>query len=274
MAIEVQNMKRRFNVVFPLKRIGFLFPHPPQALTTFSGKLEICLRIRSESEYAEDIIDDLTYRTTFPHVILKRPGSIHTYTIDKPREGVYLQYDPSLEGKMDEAGLLRTECCWPIKIGTELSSLLSRMHDATGLLSQRHGIDALDLLAMQFFECLLIQQPARDDIPEHIERQIHEIASFFRIHVTDEFDLSTVLAQAGLSRRTFFRYWPSFFSVSPSQYIKELKLQYARVLLEETTVPVWKLAKELKFMDSHYLCRIFRERFGQTPLQYRKSKDD
>ena len=89
---------------------------------------------------------------------------------------------------------------------------------------------------------------------------------------TKDINLDQLLVDNGFSRRNFFRHWKKFYKLSPSQYIKELKFQYACTQLSETSDPIWKITQDLNFQNSHYLCRIFKERFGISPLQYRKQK--
>jgi AraC-like DNA-binding protein len=66
-------------------------------------------------------------------------------------------------------------------------------------------------------------------------------------------------------RRTFARHTGS----SPHQYLLELRLARARNLLSGTGITVKEAAKQSGFEDEHYFCRIFKERIGSTPSQWR-----
>jgi AraC-like DNA-binding protein len=272
-ALDLGKMKRRYQAVFPLSRVGFLFPHPPQPTAIFTGKLELCLRITSESEYAVDTIDGITYKTPFPHVVLKSPNASHTYCIDKPRDAVYLMYESSGEDEMREAGLLDPPCCWQVRLTPEIHGLLIKMRELVDRLMENTVIDKLDLLGMQLFEALLEQRETQSEVPRDLERRIQRVASYFHLNFKEDPDLNDLLKRNGLSRRTFFRYWKIFYDLTPAQYLKDLRLQHARVLLTETASPVREIAAELNFNDSTYFCRAFHRHFGITPLQYRKQAD-
>ena len=53
-------------------------------------------------------------------------------------------------------------------------------------------------------------------------------------------------------------------------YCNDLKLSYAQRLLTTTEVSVTEAALDAGFNDVAYFIGLFRDRFGQTPLQYRK----
>ena len=74
--MNLNQLHRRSHPVFPLQRIGFLLPIRSQARMTFVNKLELCLRLAADAPCAVDEIDGIEYRTPFPHVVLKLPGSV------------------------------------------------------------------------------------------------------------------------------------------------------------------------------------------------------
>ena len=74
-----------------------------------------------------------------------------------------------------------------------------------------------------------------------------------------------------MSRRTFIRYWGEYFPESPAEYVQNLKLSEAARQLRETSHPVGEITALVNFSDSAYLSKLFRRRFGMTPLQYRKA---
>ena len=54
-------------------------------------------------------------------------------------------------------------------------------------------------------------------------------------------------------------------------YCMELKLSYAKTLLEDTYRSITEIASDAGFNDVSYFISKFREKFGITPLQYRKN---
>jgi len=58
----------------------------------------------------------------------------------------------------------------------------------------------------------------------------------------------------------------------PGEFLRVIKLMEATRLLEKNTkLPIKKIAKTLGFETPDHFSRIFKESFGTTPSQYRKS---
>lgn len=53
-------------------------------------------------------------------------------------------------------------------------------------------------------------------------------------------------------------------------YCNELKLEYARKLIATTAIPITEIALDVGYNDVSYFIVLFKEKYGLTPLQYRK----
>ena len=58
--------------------------------------------------------------------------------------------------------------------------------------------------------------------------------------------------------------------LSIGEYIRQAKVQRAKILLQSTDKPVQDIAAELSFSTPGYFIRTFKETTGETPAQYRK----
>ena len=270
--MNLNQIPRGSHAVFPLQRIGFLFPIRPQARMTFTSKLELCLRLASDAPYAVDEIDGIRYRTPFPHVVLKLPGSVHTYEIDSPREAVYLQYPPDLEQAMRAAELLNTPRVWQVVLTPEIYTQIYNLHRMLRYPANPGVIEQIDLAAMSLFEHLIVQDPVRNPLPEEIAERIGRITTCFHLHFMEEIDLDKLIQRNGFSRRTFFRYWRRTHSSGPASYLCELRIRHAAELLLETSLPVSEIALKVNLRNIFYFSRQFRRYYGMTPIEYRRNK--
>ncbi|WP_197480002.1 helix-turn-helix domain-containing protein [Paenibacillus swuensis] len=59
--------------------------------------------------------------------------------------------------------------------------------------------------------------------------------------------------------------------VTPTEWINGFRLQYASKLLRSTDAEVIEVAMDSGFDNLSYFYRLFKSKFGQTPVQYRKS---
>lgn len=267
MTVQLDATPRRFGAAFPLESVGFIENHA-YASVAIRGKLELCIRLGSAAEFARDRFDDEEYVTRYPHITLKMPEMLHTFTVDEPRDAVYFRYKPELADAMRAAGLFAPPFCRAIAVTQELNRIL---REARALLphSQEEGVaDRLDLLALLAFEeCLLQHGPLPGDDPAGAK--LRRIASYFQLNFQHGIDLDELLKANGLSRRGFFRAWKRAYRLSPAAYLQELRLAEAKRLLEETTLPVWTISQRLGYRNSNYFTLFFRRRTGATPLAWR-----
>lgn len=270
LVMNLNQISRRNNVVFPLQRIGFLLPLPAQGLRTFTNKLELCLRLASDASCAIDVIDGVEYSTPYPHVVLKLPDSVHSYEVTAPREAVYLQYAPEQESAMRNAGLFNTPRIWPVVLTPEIYAQLHNLYRMVQLSARPGIIEQIDLAAMSLFEYMIVQDPCRSPVPEDIAERIGKITTYFHLHFAEDIDLDSLILRNGFSRRSFFRYWRKLHPAGPANYLCELRIRHAADLLLETALPVNSIAREVNLRNIFYFSRQFRRYYGMTPLDYRK----
>ena len=58
--------------------------------------------------------------------------------------------------------------------------------------------------------------------------------------------------------------------VTLNRFIREVRMEKAKELLETTNMKISGIAKEVGFSNNSYFCRSFREFFGDTPEACRK----
>ncbi|MBN9384188.1 MAG: helix-turn-helix transcriptional regulator [Chitinophagaceae bacterium] len=85
----------------------------------------------------------------------------------------------------------------------------------------------------------------------------------------DELSLEMLSSAACLSKYHFLRLFRSAYGYSPHQYIQQVRMEKARHLLAVTRVPVAEVADLLGFADSQSFSRLFSQRMGVSPSQYR-----
>ena len=74
---------------------------------------------------------------------------------------------------------------------------------------------------------------------------------------------------AGLSRQRFSARFVSAFGVSPLEDLLRVRIQLARHLLRNTSLPIAAVAERCGFRDLPWFHRCFRRRTGLTPMQAR-----
>jgi AraC-like DNA-binding protein len=73
-----------------------------------------------------------------------------------------------------------------------------------------------------------------------------------------------------LSPSRFFVLFKEALGISPSDYIQNLRLQQAQRLLMNSLLGIGEIAARCGYPDAFHFSRLFRKRFGISPIQYRK----
>lgn len=79
----------------------------------------------------------------------------------------------------------------------------------------------------------------------------------------------SVARAVGLSSRQFTRLFRQNLGRTPKQFIIEIRLRFARFLVENGTLPVTEIAYEAGFADCAHLSSAFKARFGVSPRALR-----
>tara|TARA_B100000609_G_C17141828_1_gene395938 strand:+ start:148 stop:987 length:840 start_codon:yes stop_codon:yes gene_type:complete len=267
--ITLDNVKRRFNMQFPLRAIGYLQDFLTKE-SSYGDKLEMTLRISSTAETCVDIIDGVTYTSKYPNAIVKIPGVIHNYEVAEPREAIYINYDNSLVPEIKKAGLFVHPPVWEVRITPEISEIIRELRELMKHSQEFGSADRIDLLSIKLWQELLLMRDANMKRDDFIEGRLYRIASFLQINLSSNIDFDGLIAENGFSRRSFFRHWKKYFEVSPLQYLRDLKMQEAGRLLQVSDMKIGQIAELLGFDDFAYFCAVFKKYYGSTPLQYRR----
>ena len=102
------------------------------------------------------------------------------------------------------------------------------------------------------------------------DKQITTALNFIRRHASDGIGVRDVLAHVQLSRSTFERRFMRLVGRSPKVEIIRMQLERVKQLLVCTDYRLAHVAELAGFNHVEYMCKVFKEKTGVTPSQYRK----
>lgn len=88
----------------------------------------------------------------------------------------------------------------------------------------------------------------------------------------EQFDTNALSDTLAMSRAQLFRRLKSLISTSPGSYIKKLRLEKAKELLETLDVTISEVAYRTGFNSPSNFAKVFSEAFGLTPSQFQRQK--
>lgn len=268
---DLTSVKRTVPFPYPVKILGYTSgeSYPEARNFYFADRLEVCLRISSADEYADDRIDEKEYRTKFPHVFLKPPFSRISYRCLSPRNALHFSYSLETVEKLRKDGILPNDFFWEIELTPEIMDMVHRLASMLPHSLERGVSDRIDSACFQLLQELIIIKDAPSGIRDAEAEKVMAIASHLKVYF--ERDIDHVIRDHGMSRRSFFRHWKIHFKETPAEYVCGMKLEEAARRLRETRQTVTEITQAIGFADSAYLAKIFRKQYGMTPLQYRES---
>lgn len=76
---------------------------------------------------------------------------------------------------------------------------------------------------------------------------------------------------AGMSKYHFLRVFKRITGLSPIEYRSRIRLEHAKELLEDATVPIGEIGLSLGYVSPSYFCDAFKKKTGISPQKYRDS---
>lgn len=113
-------------------------------------------------------------------------------------------------------------------------------------------------------------EEARSSSPSLPGYKLRQITDWMAEHITEDFSLDRLAAQAGLSKFHFARLFKGALGVSPSRYHINLRINLARRLLRETKKSVVDVALEVGYANPSHFAQLFRRETGLSPSDYRR----
>lgn len=142
-------------------------------------------------------------------------------------------------------------------------------------IATRHGQDLAAAVAEQFMhermreghddQRLPLQARLRISHPKLI-RAISEMER----HTEEALTRDEIADRVGLSRRQLERLFRRYLNTSPARYYLKLRLNRAKTLLTQTTMPVTEVAFASGFTSASHFSKCYRDMFGRTPRAERR----
>ncbi|WP_339835091.1 response regulator [Paenibacillus sp. FSL R7-0272] len=136
--------------------------------------------------------------------------------------------------------------------------------DAEGLLSFPLLRSLLEQRLLAAGKALTAQRHADPD-------PMREIARYMEAHYQEDLSLQQIAARFYLSREYISRKFKQQFGLNWSEYLGKLRINNAKLLLQNPSLRVAKVSEMVGFQDEKYFSKVFKKIEGVTPAEYRKT---
>lgn len=138
-----------------------------------------------------------------------------------------------------------------------------------------------DSLIRDLFESLLIRnqeaykhsqniQAVKASTRLEIFKRIAAAKDWMEANYAEDIDLESIASFAAMNSQHFLRMFKQVYSVTPHQYLIDIKLKRAKGLIETTNLTLNEVCQAIGFESPFSFSILFKKRFGAAPSQLRK----
>ena len=109
-------------------------------------------------------------------------------------------------------------------------------------------------------------------LPDNISNEIQSAIGFINLHLTKPLSVDEIAEHIGRSRAYLSDRFRKETGKSVGEYITELKMREAKILLRHTDKTLSEISNYLNFSSQSYFQNVFKKQYGITPGEYRNKK--
>jgi len=105
----------------------------------------------------------------------------------------------------------------------------------------------------------------------HYDKAIEKAITMMNQKFDQKLNVDTIADVCGLSHAQFYRRFHQAMKCSPYDYILQLRLQKAKDLLANGSLPIYEVGRLCGFEDEYYFSNFIKKHMGVSPTAFRKS---
>lgn len=114
------------------------------------------------------------------------------------------------------------------------------------------------------------QRPFMQPLRQFADPLAQRAADWMALHLSGTFSVCDLAAACHVSYRTLHRRFREAAGLPPLDYLQTLRVERAKTLLEEGHLALEGVVAEVGYADVSSFCRLFAQRVGLSPAQYRR----
>lgn len=234
-------------------------------------------------------INGKSYNVEAGSMIFRRPGdhsissgayNCYTMTLDFSGKkqalcGCYDRNDPSNSVQEISENALLSQIPSHFVVG-DLSAYIEIYDRLCYLFSNVHSKESVSILLNRLFFLALsdvfgMMYGNVDHTRE--SRVLTETCKYVQENFHRNISIEELAANVSFSPSYFCKLFKKAASITPAEYVISVRLSNAKLLLLESDLTMSQISEMCGFCDASYFSYNFKQRFGQTPMEYRRAKD-
>jgi len=104
-------------------------------------------------------------------------------------------------------------------------------------------------------------------------QKMNAVTDYMMRNIRKSLTLHDICAELGFSESSLKRLVRQTCGQSPLGYFTELKIAQAEWLIQHSSMNMTQIAEQLGFSSVHYFSRVFKQKKGETPTQFKQFSD-
>lgn len=210
------------------------------------------------------------YHLSKGDAFLIKPNTLIYYEADNDEPWTYTWI--GFQGLKIEAYLNRTtfmeNLCVNYNENEILKSCHEKMFKAYQLVKNRDLM--MNSILYEYLYNLSITFPKTDisQNEKHIS-YIEEALKYIESNYSEQISINKIAKWLNLDRSYMYRLFKSITGISPQEYLLDFRIRKACDLLKNTGLTITNISRSVGYEDSLYFSRLFKNKKGKTPSEYR-----
>lgn len=148
------------------------------------------------------------------------------------------------------------------------------LHNRKSFVLSPGSPDVIQHLAAAQLVAILLEATRFDQLPysqASMDAQLLKLKTFMMKNLSGSLSIEDMARHMGVSRSSFYRWAKPLFDGSPSQYLRNLRLEKSQELLRNSALSIEQVATMTGFNSRYHLGREFAKRYHITPAQLRRT---
>ena len=253
-------------VPLSIESFGITYPNPNFHICRTGATYFILEFILSGKGYL--VLNGRTYPLKANDVYLLEPGSTHEYYADKddPFKKIWVNFKSDLFFTIfNEYDLKQTYVFPDTDIFEEMSSILALEEVSV-------YNDHIYKTASKYLFSIFMKLAEKRQITPDGSVIAQQILAELDKAIDGTVSIEEICSKLFISRSKLIREFKTHYHVTPHAYLISRKIDFAKMLLQNTTHSIKSISTHLGFADEHYFSNIFKKKTGISPSEYRRSR--
>lgn len=151
------------------------------------------------------------------------------------------------------------------KYGLDQTGYNASLYDVTFKTQEQIQAAAKILEACTFYVLL------KDMVSLQRETFIQNLNSFLISHLEEDLSVDRLTDEFHISKNKLYDSCSKYLPTGIAEHIKNLRIEEAKRLLQETNLSVREISDRVGFNDYNYFCRVFKKEVGMPALKYKNA---